>query len=78
MGQFNKTSEIIRFHRIEKGWTQRDLAERAGVGKTVIFDIEKGKDTVQIDTLMKVLNILGIKVIFKSDLMNKMILKGRN
>lgn len=78
MGQFNKTAEIVRFHRIEKGWNQKDLAARAGVGKTVVFDIEKGKDTVQIDTLMKVLNVLEIKVVFKSDLMKKMILKGKN
>jgi HTH-type transcriptional regulator/antitoxin HipB len=41
----------------------------AGVGKTVIYDIEKGKETIQFSTLQKVLKALNIKIIFTSPLM---------
>jgi y4mF family transcriptional regulator len=65
----NKLSEIVRFHRKQAGLTQKGLADLAGVGKTVIFDIESGKETVQLDTIKKVLTVLNIKIKFESPLM---------
>ncbi len=44
-------SFVIRQHRKIAGLSQLQLAELAGVGKTVVFDLEKGKETVQLDTL---------------------------
>lgn len=41
----------------------------SGVGKTVVFDLEKGKITVRLATLLKVLRVLNIKIEFKSPLM---------
>lgn len=61
--------KAIRFHRKKGGLSQAGLAKLAGVGKTVIFDIEKGKQTVQMDTLLKVLQILNISMLFQSPLM---------
>jgi len=49
------------------------LAEMAGVGKTVIFNIEKGKETIQLDTLRKILAVLNIKVQLTSPFMNQII-----
>jgi transcriptional regulator with XRE-family HTH domain len=46
------------------------LANLAGVGKTVVFDIEKGKTTVQFKTLAKVLQALNIKIKFSSPLIS--------
>jgi DNA-binding phage protein len=43
----------------------------AGVGKTVIFDIEHGKESVQFDTLKKVLEALNIRFIFQSPLIER-------
>lgn len=63
-------SEIIKIHRKKSGLTQKELADLAGVGKTVIFDLEKGKQTVRLDTLMKVLRILNIKMKFQSPYIN--------
>jgi serine/threonine-protein kinase HipA len=40
-----KLSEIVLFHRKKSGLTRNQLADLAGVGKTVIYDIEKGKET---------------------------------
>ncbi len=64
-------AEIIRKHRKEAGLTQLQLAEMAGIGKTAVFDIEKGKETVQLDTLRKILSVLNIKAKLTSPLMDK-------
>ena len=40
--------QIIRFHRNEAGLSQARLAKLAGVGKTVVFDIEKGKTAIEV------------------------------
>jgi len=63
--------EVIKYHRKISSLSQKELAELAGVGKTVIFDIEKGKDTIQLSTLLKVLNVLNIKLDLTSPLMNE-------
>lgn len=52
----------ICYYRKHSGLTQRQLADLAGVGKTVIFDIEKGKTTIKLNTLLKVLNVLNIQI----------------
>jgi HTH-type transcriptional regulator / antitoxin HipB len=57
---------VVREHRRLSGLTQNELARLAGVGKTVIFDIEHGKESVQFDTLKKVLSALNIKVVLQS------------
>ena len=57
---------IIREHRKKSGLTQQDLAEIVGVGKTVVFDLEKGKDTVKLSTLLKILNGLNLSVRLES------------
>ena len=62
--------EIIRYHRKKSGLSQKELADLAGVGKTVIFDIEKGKTTIQWSTLEKVLIVLNIKIKFESPFIN--------
>jgi HTH-type transcriptional regulator/antitoxin HipB len=64
-----KMSDIILFHRKESGLTRNQLADLAGVGKTVIYDIENGKESIQFSTLQKVLKALNIKIIFTSPLM---------
>jgi y4mF family transcriptional regulator len=63
-------SSIIRFHRKKSGLSQAELAKTAGVGKTVIFDIEKGKKTVQLSILQKVFDALNIKISLSSPLMD--------
>lgn len=64
-------ADILRKHRKAAGLSQLELAELAGVGKTVVFDLEKGKETVRLDTLRKVLRVLNIRVQLNSPLMNQ-------
>jgi y4mF family transcriptional regulator len=61
---------IIRFHRKKSGMTQLELATRCGLGKTVIFDVEKGKPTVRLSTLIKILGFLNIRMELHSPLMD--------
>lgn len=65
----NQIATIIRFHRKRSGLSQLELAKLSGLGKTVIFDIEKGKLSIRLDTLLKVMNVLNIKFEFRSQLM---------
>lgn len=71
-------SEIIKKHRKAAGLSQLQLAEMAGVGKTVVFDLEKGKESIQLNTLRKILHVLNIKVELKSPLMDKLINTNEN
>ncbi|GAA3560757.1 helix-turn-helix domain-containing protein [Snuella lapsa] len=59
---------LIKAHRKEAGLTQLELANLAGIGKTTVFDIEKNKETVRWSNLLAVLEVLNIKVEFKSPL----------
>lgn len=60
---------LIKTHRKAANLSRVDLAEIAGVGKTVIYDIENGKESVRLDTLMKILKVLNIKLLLTSPLM---------
>jgi HTH-type transcriptional regulator / antitoxin HipB len=64
-GMKENIQNIVRRHRRARGLSQPQLARLAGVGKTVVFDIEHGKPTVQLDTLLKVLNALDISMVFE-------------
>ena len=72
----NDLGKIIRFHRKKSQLTQQELATLAGVGKTVVFDIEKGKRSIQMDTLMKILIVLNIRLQFESPLMQEFSTQG--
>ena len=65
----NEIGKIVRFHRKQAGISQKELADLAGIGKTAVFDLEMGKSNFRIDTLFKILEILNIKIEFKSQLM---------
>ncbi len=69
---------IVKYHRKKAGLSQNDLARLAGTGKTAVFDLEKGKETVQLDTLRKILLALNIKLSFESPLMKDYEQEARN
>ena len=72
MERTQELAQIIRMHRKAAKLSRVQLAELAGVGKTVIYDIEKGKESVQLDTLQKILKVLNIRIILKSPLMDNL------
>ena len=52
-------SEFIRQKRKEYNLTQRDLADRAGVGIRFIRELETGKPTLRMDKVNIVLDLFG-------------------
>lgn len=62
---------LIRCHRRKSGLTQNMLSDLAGVGKTAVFDIEHGKETVQFNTLQKVCRALNITISLESPIMEQ-------
>ncbi len=65
-------AKLVHYCRKQSGLSQHKLAILAGVGKTVVFDIEKGKETVQLNTLLKVLDVLNIQIKFETPLLQTM------
>ncbi len=63
---FQQLGKMIHYSRKQRGWSRVHLATAAGVGKTVIYEIEQGKATVKADTLLKVLTALEIKMLFRT------------
>jgi DNA-binding XRE family transcriptional regulator len=68
MAAINELHEIIHFHRKQARLSRMELADLAGVGKTVIYDLEKGKETVKWSTVQSVLTALNVKIRFESPL----------
>lgn len=58
--------DLIKTTRKKANLSQIELSELAGVGKTLIFNIENGHRQIQFDNLMKILKVLNIKL--KADL----------
>jgi HTH-type transcriptional regulator / antitoxin HipB len=52
----------IRSARLSRGWTQDQLAERAGVSRRWISEIEGGKLTAQIGKILVALEALDIEL----------------
>jgi len=69
---------IVKYHRKVAGLSQKELADLAGVGKTVVFDLEKGKQTMQWKTITSILKALNISVKLNSPLMNKYLIDEKS
>jgi len=62
-------SRIINFHRKKAGLSREALARLSGVGKSTIFDLEKGKETIRFSSLLKICTVLNIHIDFRGPLM---------
>ena len=52
---------VIRDERKQQGQTLQQLSELSGVGYATLSKIENGQTDIQLNTLTKVLNALGLK-----------------
>ena len=68
----NSLNELVKKHRRLSGLSQAGLAKLAGVGKTVVFDLEHGKQSIRYDTLTKILSVLNISIRFDSPLIARL------
>jgi y4mF family transcriptional regulator len=51
--------QFIKERRRAMGLTQKDLADRAGVGLRFIRDLEQGKTSLRLDKVNQVLSLFG-------------------
>lgn len=63
-------AHCVYYHRKQSGLTRIELAKLAGTGKSAIFNLEHGKETIQLDTLLKILHALNISLSLHSPLMS--------
>lgn len=56
--------EVMKQRRAALSITQQDLAEMAQVGLATVKDIERSKANPSLDTVRKILDILGIEMQF--------------
>jgi HTH-type transcriptional regulator/antitoxin HipB len=54
--------KTIRAARVQLRLTQEELAAAAGVGERFLSEIERGKATARFDTILRVLDALGLTI----------------
>lgn len=57
--------DIMKQRRETLSLTQQDLAEMSQVGLATIKDIERGKGNPALNTVKKILDVLGIEVEYR-------------
>lgn len=58
--------EQIRLGRKQRQWTERDLAERAGISRATVQKIERGEMSCAIGLVFEAAALVGVKL-FESD-----------
>lgn len=54
--------EVVRAARIERGWTQQQLADEARVGREWVSELERGKPSADMGLWLDVTHALGLSV----------------
>jgi len=54
--------ERLRQLRLRRGWTQVEMAERLGIDRSYISDMERGKKNVCLPTLEVIAQALGLSI----------------
>ncbi len=52
----------IRHYRLQAGLSQAELADRAGINRTYLSDLEQGKETEQLRRILRILKELGVRL----------------
>jgi HTH-type transcriptional regulator / antitoxin HipB len=55
-------ARAVRARRKALGLTQRELSEYAGCGPAFLYELEQGKQTLRLDKLLDVLEVLGLRL----------------
>lgn len=61
-------SQLLRRRRRELGVTQADLARLAGLSLHGVSDIETGRGNPTLETLLKILDALGLRIVIQPEL----------
>ena len=56
--------EVIKAHRKVLGISQQDLAEMSGISLPTVKDIERGLANPSLSTISKLLDVLGMEIVY--------------
>ena len=59
----NDLGPFLKQQRKALGFTQRELADRAGVGLRFIRELEQGKPSLRLDKVNHVLDLFGCRMV---------------
>jgi len=62
-----EVGQRTRMRRRSLSIDQQTLADLAGVSRKSVSEIERGKATIQMDVLIRVLNVLGLTLEVRDD-----------
>jgi HTH-type transcriptional regulator/antitoxin HipB len=51
---------LARGRRLDRGWSQAEVARRAGVSRKWVSDFETGKDSVDLAAVLRLLDALDV------------------
>ena len=61
---FDRVSELIKFYRKDRGFSQEELAMRAGVRKAFVSHTERGLNKPSFENIQKLTKAMGIPHLF--------------
>jgi len=57
----------IRHYRLEAGMSQAELAERTGLNRTYLSNLERGRETEQFRRILRLLRQLGVRMTLEKE-----------
>ena len=67
----HELGRVITYHRKRAGLSRAELSEMAGVGPTVIYELEHGKESVQFNIIRRILGVLNLRLSVEGPMMNE-------
>ncbi len=61
-----EAAAAVRELREQRGWSQVELAARAGVSRSFVADLEGGKPTVEASKMLDVFQALGFELALRA------------
>ncbi|MBQ1393161.1 MAG: helix-turn-helix domain-containing protein, partial [Lachnospiraceae bacterium] len=59
--------ETVEHMRLEKGWTQKELAKEVGTSQSAIHRIEKGGQNISLEMVKKLSEVFGTQILSIND-----------
>jgi transcriptional regulator with XRE-family HTH domain len=63
IAQFELIARLVINHRMERGWSQQELASRVGTSHSAISRLESGQHKTSVQTLQKIAQALGLRLV---------------
>ncbi len=69
--QPDELGDALRYHRERARLSRRQLSALSGISETAIYDVEHGKETIKLQTLLPLLNTLNLSLRLDGPLMDE-------